>query len=75
MNVSCPNCGADVGEQIGGKLGLALAGGVMGSRVSPAAALIFGLMGAVLGHYYIDAAIRTCPQCRAVFRIISELPS
>ena len=74
MNVSCPNCGATVGEQIGGKLGLGLAGVLLGSRVNPAAALVFGLLGALLGHRYIDTAIRTCPQCGTVLRIIGEFP-
>ena len=75
MNVSCPNCSATVGEQIGGKLGLAVAGGLLGSRMSPPAAFLFALGGALLGHYYIDRAIRTCPQCGLVFRIADELLS
>ncbi len=74
MNVSCPNCGATVGEQIGGKLGLGLATALLGSRVNPAVAVLFGLFGALVGHYYIDAAFRTCPQCGTVLRIIGELP-
>jgi hypothetical protein len=74
MNVSCPNCGSSVGEQIGGKLGLALAAGLLGSRVSPSTALVFALVGAAAGHYCIDSAVRTCPQCGLVFRIIGELP-
>ncbi len=74
MNVSCPNCGATVGEQIGGKLGVALAGVLLGSRVNPVAALLLGLLGAAIGHRYVDTAIRTCPQCGAVLRIIGELP-
>jgi xanthosine utilization system XapX-like protein len=74
MNVSCPNCGATVGEQIGGKLGIGLAAALLGSRVNPAAALVFGLLGALVGHQYIDRAIRTCPQCGMVLRIIGDLP-
>lgn len=75
MSVSCPNCGTTVGEQIGGKVGLAVAGGLLGSRVSPAAAVLFTLGGAMAGHYFIDRAIRTCPQCGLVFRIADELLS
>jgi hypothetical protein len=74
MKVSCPNCGATVGEQIGGKLGVGLAGALFGSRVNPAATLAFGLLGVLVGHIYIDKAIRTCPQCGTVLRIIGDLP-
>jgi hypothetical protein len=74
MNVVCPNCRATVGEQIGGKVGLGLAAAVLGSRVNPGVSLLFGLLGAIIGHRYIDTAIRTCPQCGTVLRIIGELP-
>jgi uncharacterized protein (UPF0212 family) len=74
MNVSCPNCGATIGEQIGGKLGLGLAGALLGSRVNTFAALIFAGLGTLIGHLYIDTAIRTCPQCGTALRIINELP-
>jgi ribosomal protein S27AE len=73
MNISCPNCGATVGEQIGGKLGVGVAGALLGSRVNPAAALLFGMVGVLVGHYYIDRVIRTCPQCGMVLRIADEL--
>ena len=74
MNVSCPNCGITVGEQIGGKLGVGLAAAYFGKRISPVASLVFGLLGAILGHHFIDTAIRRCPQCGTIFRIINELP-
>jgi hypothetical protein len=74
MNVTCPNCDATIGEQIGGKLGLGLAGALLGSRVNPFAVLIFASLGALIGHIYIDTAIRTCPQCGTVLKIIGELP-
>jgi len=73
MKVTCPNCGLTVGEQIGGKLGLGLAGFYFGSRVNPLLAFAFGLAGAFLGHELIDTAIRRCPQCGAVFRIAGGL--
>jgi hypothetical protein len=73
MNISCPHCGATVGEQIGGKFGLAIAGALLGSRMSPAAAFLFALGGALVGHYYIDRVIRRCPQCSLVFRVANEL--
>lgn len=72
MTVICPNCGSTVGEQIGGKLGLAFAGALLGSRVHPAAALLFGLAGMAAGHYYIDSQIRTCAQCGLVLRIVDD---
>ena len=75
MNISCPNCGSTVGEQIGGKLGVGLAAALLGSRVNPATVLLFGLVGAWVGHQYIDAAIRKCPQCGTVLRIVGELPA
>ena len=74
VNVQCPNCGTTVGEQIGGKLGVAAAGALLGSRMNPAAAVLFGLLGAVAGHIFIDQKMRTCPQCGTVLRIIGELP-
>jgi len=74
MHVSCPNCGATVGEEIGGKLGVALAGAYLGSRVNPMASIAFGILGAMLGHVLIDSQIRKCPRCGRVFRIIDELP-
>ena len=74
MNVSCPNCGTTVGEQIGGKLGVGLAAAYFGKRISPVASLVFGILGAMVGHAFIDAEIRRCPQCGNVFRIINQLP-
>ena len=72
MNVSCPNCWATVGEQIGGKLAVGLAAALLGSRMNPAAAVVFGLFGALVGHRYTDTANRTCPQCGLVLRIAGE---
>jgi len=72
MNVSCPNCGFTVGEQIGGKLGLGLAGVLLGARVHPLAAIAFGLLGVAAGHQYIDSTIRRCPRCGLIFRIANE---
>ena len=74
MNVSCPNCGITVGEQIGGKLGVGLAAAYFGRRISPIASILFGILGAMVGHHLIDAEIRRCPQCGNVFRIINQLP-
>ncbi len=74
MNVSCPNCGATVGEQIGGKVAVGLTAALAGSRISPEVAALAGIIGALIGHYYIDASIRSCPQCRTVLRIIDDLP-
>lgn len=73
MSVLCPNCGFTVGEQIGGKLGLGAAGFLLGSRVNPMIAVAFGLAGALLGHIYIDAVVRTCPQCGTVLRLAEGL--
>lgn len=72
MNVICPNCGATVGEQIGGRLGLAAAGALLGSRVNPLAALLLGLIGAAIGHRVIDSSVRLCPQCWTVLQIASD---
>jgi len=74
MHVQCPNCGTTVGEQVGGKLGVAVAGVILGSRMNPAAAILFGILGALVGHVFIDQRLRTCPQCGALLRIIGELP-
>ncbi len=73
MKVVCLNCGTTVGEQIGGKLGIGLAAALLGSRVNPTVALLFGLAGMLAGHYYIDSAIRRCTQCGVVLRIVSDL--
>ncbi len=74
MNVSCPNCGTTLGEQIGGKLGVGLAAAYFGKRISPIAAIVFGVLGAMFGHHFIDGVIRRCPRCGTVFRIINQLP-
>jgi len=74
MRVQCPTCGTTVGEQIGGKLGVAAAGALLGSRMNPAAAIFFGLLGAVAGHVLIDQRMRICPRCGTFLRIIGELP-
>ncbi len=73
MNVICPNCGLTVGEQFGGKLLMGATAALVGGRISPAAALIAGVIGAVLGHYIIDSQIRKCPQCGLVIRIVDGL--
>lgn len=72
MNATCPNCGATVGEQIGGRLGLAAAGALLGSRVSPVVAVLFALIGAAAGHQYIDSPLRVCPQCWTVLQIATD---
>jgi hypothetical protein len=74
MNAVCPSCGATVGEQIGGKLGLGLAAALFGNRVNPAIAILFGILGALAGHEYIDKRIRRCPRCGTILKIIGELP-
>ena len=74
MNVTCPNCGITVGEQIGGKLAMGLAAAYFGRRISPVASIVLGILGAVVGHHFIDAEIRRCPQCGNVFKIINQLP-
>lgn len=73
INVSCPGCGMTVGEQIGGKLALGAAGAVFGSHISPAAAVLLTIGGAVAGHYLINRSIRTCHQCGLVFKIADDL--
>lgn len=72
-DVFCPNCGLTVGEQFGGKLALAAAGLYFGGKVDPLLGLAVGLIGAWLGHTYIDSTIRTCPQCGTIIRIAEGL--
>ena len=70
--VFCPNCGLTVGEQIGGKLLLAATGYAVGGK-DPLIAFGVALLGAWLGHIYIDSALRTCPNCWTVIRIAEGL--
>ncbi len=70
--VICPNCGSTVGEQFGGKVGLALAGLYFG-RHDPVAAAVLTLLGMVVGHILIDSAIWRCPQCGIVLRLATGL--
>jgi hypothetical protein len=69
MSANCPNCGFKIGKQLGGKLGLGLAAALVGSRINPAVGLLAGIIGAAIGHRYIDAAIYKCPTCGGVFRL------
>jgi ribosomal protein S27AE len=73
--VFCPNCGGGltVGEQFGGKVALGLIGLAVGGRVDPWAAAGASILGIVLGHVYIDKAIRTCPQCGTLIQIAGGL--
>ena len=73
MNSICPSCGLTVGEEVGGKLAMGLAAFYFGSRVNPLVALAAGVIGAWLGHQFIDTSIRRCPQCGMVFRIATGL--
>ncbi|HTX13704.1 MAG TPA: hypothetical protein VMD77_00305 [Candidatus Baltobacteraceae bacterium] len=72
MNVTCPNCGATVGEQIGGKLGFAFAGALLGSRMNPVAGVLLGLLGAAVGHRIIDSSMRVCPQCWTILQVVTD---
>lgn len=69
----CPSCGLTVGEQIGGKLALGATGALVGGKVDPLLGLIVGLIGAWLGHVYIDSAITNCPQCGTALMIVQRL--
>ncbi len=71
-SVVCPFCMTTVGEQIGGKLALGLTAAAFGSRVNPVVAAIAGIVGAWLGHRYIDSQIK-CPNCGMVLQIATGL--
>jgi ribosomal protein S27AE len=73
--VICPNCGTGltVGEQIGGKVMLGLIGLAAGGRVDPLVAAAASLFGILLGHIYIDQALRNCPQCGTLIKIAGGL--
>ena len=73
--VICPNClsGLTIGEQVGGKVMLGLAGLALGGKVDPWVAAGATLLGILVGHVYIDNAIRTCPQCGQLINITNAL--
>jgi hypothetical protein len=72
--VMCPNCLSTltVGEQLGGKIALGLAGAAFG-KIDPWLGLAASLAGIFLGHIYIDNAIRSCPQCGQLLNIANAL--
>jgi hypothetical protein len=80
MRGMCPNCGlVDLtpGQRIGGRVVLAAAGTVFGTKSlkSSFAAVVLGVLGLALGSY-IDAEIRKrCPQCGAILSIVSPFLS
>jgi ribosomal protein S27AE len=73
--VICPNCGTalTVGEQVGGKVMLGLIGFAAGGKVDPWVAAGASLLGILLGHIYIDKALRNCPQCGTLIQIAGGL--
>ncbi len=79
MVVTCPNCGSfiTVGEQIGGKLGIGAASAILGSKMGWEGAVLFGLVGMVLGHFLIDSnpTLFQCPSCLAALQVVGDLPA
>jgi hypothetical protein len=72
--VICPNCLSTltVGERLGGKIALGLVGAAFG-KVDPWLGFAASLVGIVLGHVYIDNAIRSCPKCGQLINIANAL--
>lgn len=72
-SVFCPTCGLTVGEQIGGKLFLGLAGLLVTGKMNPWLALAATVAGIWFGHTYIDSTVRTCPHCGTIIRVAEGL--
>jgi hypothetical protein len=74
MKAICKTCtqSFDVAEQIGGKIGMAAAGALLGGNATkhPAGFLIGMLVGAFIGHQ-LDQDIRAaCPDCGTALTLL-----
>ena len=69
----CPSCHTQhvIGKQLGGKLGLALAGGGAGALTrDPAKAILGAVVGIIVGHWIDENVLPRCPDCGAVLQLI-----
>jgi hypothetical protein len=73
---SCSGCGQvfDASEQVGAKTALGLLGLATGGRIGkhPVAALVVGLLGVAVGHYFDTQFVR-CPTCQKFVRVINAV--
>ncbi|MBZ4419052.1 hypothetical protein [Myxococcus sp. RHSTA-1-4] len=64
-----------LGARLGGKLGLAAAGIMLGATVAkknPLLPILFGVGGALLGHAVDTNVLPTCPSCRVALQLVDK---
>ncbi|WNG41544.1 hypothetical protein F0U61_53585 [Archangium violaceum] len=77
MIAKCPCCKykVDVGTKVGGKLGLAAAGAMLGANVfkkEPLMTLALIAGGAMLGNWVDNNVLPDCPSCRVALQLVNN---
>jgi hypothetical protein len=77
MIAKCPCCKhkVDVGTRVGGKLGLATAGAMLGAgalKKNPLLTLALVAGGAMLGNWVDNNVLPDCPSCRVALQLVSN---
>lgn len=71
----CANCGVQhvIGKRVGAKVGLALAGGAVGTAArDPLLTILLAIGGVIVGHIIDESVLPQCPDCGAVLQFIDE---
>jgi hypothetical protein len=70
----CKKCGHNqhVGERVMGRLGMAVALGLMGGKAvkHPLAALLGASIGAAIGHVLDESVLPKCPGCGIALQLV-----
>jgi len=77
MRAKCPMCKKefDLGERVLGKIGGAIAGGMLvgGATEHPLGVLAGALAGGLLGHWIDTEVLPTCPTCVTALEILEVI--
>lgn len=73
----CPTCRchSTVATEVGGKLGMAAAGALLGGGIGkhPVAVLVGALLGALVGHVVDCEVVPRCQACGAALRLVNTV--